>query len=549
MMRRKNAKNRIQAATVALLILGMGAGCIAHDGTEGGVRETELQEAYERAADDPVTPYPETVTYTLAKMTACGGSYIPEGDTYEDNAYTRFLRGFLNVQNENVIEVPEDENYDLYVSRLIAEERMPDVMLISSREEVQRLAEAGLIEDLTGDYEACTSDAIKEIYAGYGPGLLESATVDGKLMALPSTQIYYGCSLFWVRQDWLDELGLGEPETLDDVEEIVLTFREHQMGGPGNIGLACTAELVGTGSSNYSLDPVFGAFGAYPQIWLEDEAGRLQYGSLSKETKEALEYLNGWYEKGVLDEDYMMRSTTEIGNLVKEGHCGAFFGWWWAPNSPLLGSVSADPDAVWKPFLIGDAQGKVNSYVYSKGTQYIVVRKGYEHPEIVMKITTALFDSARFQDAGTVEMDEYQLNGVDTTARPLVINCDYSDALFRTTASIEAALRGELDVAELSALERAYYDGCRRYLAGERHPDLWAAYASRIEAVDLMNQGEISYVNEDYVQRSNQTVPQELYDMETLAFMKIITGEEDSSYFEDFVETWKKNIILENLSY
>ena len=96
-MRRKNAKNRIQAATVALLILGMGAGCIAHDGTEGGVRETELQEAYERAADDPVTPYPETVTYTLAKMTACGGSYIPEGDTYEDNAYTRFSVSYTHL--------------------------------------------------------------------------------------------------------------------------------------------------------------------------------------------------------------------------------------------------------------------------------------------------------------------------------------------------------------------------------------------------------------------------------------------------------------------
>lgn len=546
---RRNSKRILQAVILLAALVGIGIWCaMLQELHNGGMKNEKLKEAYQRASSDPTAPYPETVTYTLAKMTACGGAYIPEGDTYEDNAYTRFLKDFLNVQNENVIEVPEDGNYDLYVNRLIAEDNMPDVMLISDIDEVKRLAKEGLIEDLTEAYEDCTSDTIKEIYDGYGSELLASVTIDGRLMALPSTQIYYGCNLFWVRQDWMDELGLKPPKTLDDVEEIVLAFREHNMGG-GNIGLACMADPAGTGSSNYSLDPVFGAFHAYPQIWLEDENGELQYGSLCPEIKEALEYLNGWYEKGVLDEDYMMRTSTEIGNLVREGHCGAFFGWWWAPNSPLLASVSADKNAVWKPYLIGDDEGKVNSYVYAKGTQYVVVRKGYEHPEVIMKITTALFDNARFQNDGTEEMDEYQITGVDITARPLVINCDYSDAVFRTTARIESALKGETDAAQLSALERAYYEGCRRYLDGEDDPDLWAAYASRIEAVELMNQGDITYVNEDYVPSSNESVSQEMKDMEILAFMKIITGEEESSYFDTFVETWKNNMFLENLSY
>lgn len=543
-------KKMIQAVILLLTAAGMGVWCAVLQNMKISSMEVEkLKEAYEEAASTPTVPYPETVTYTLAKMTAFGDSFMPEGDTYEDNAYTRFLKDFLNVQNKDVIEVSEDENYDLYVSRLIAEENMPDVVLLSDLDEVKRLAEEGIIEDLSTAYEECTSDTIKEIYEGYGPELLESVTVDGKLMALPSTQVYYGCSLFWVRQDWLDELGLDAPKTLDDVEKIVLAFRENNMGGAGNIGLACTDSMVGTGSSNYSLDPVFSAFGAYPQIWLKDGKGALQYGSVCEETKDALEYLNGWYEKGVLDEDYMMRTTTEIGNLVRDGHCGAFFGWWWAPNSPLLGSAAADKNAVWKPYLVGDDKGKVNSYVYAKGTQYIVVRKGYEHPEIVMKITTALFDNARFLNESTKEIDEYQINGVDVKTRPLVINCDYSDSVFRTTAQIQAALNGQVDVTQLSALERAYYEACKRYLNGEKEPDFWAAYASRIEAVELMNEGDISYVNEDYVQSSNQPIPQEMQDFEILSFMKIITGEEDSSYFDTFVETWKNDMFLENLSY
>src|SRR5699024_667597 len=105
----------------------------------------------------------ETVTYTLAKLTSSGDSLMPEGDTYEDNAYTRFLKDFLNVQNEDVIEVSEGENYDLYVDRLIAENQMPDVMLISDLAKVRQLAEEGLIEDLTAAYENCTSATVKEI--------------------------------------------------------------------------------------------------------------------------------------------------------------------------------------------------------------------------------------------------------------------------------------------------------------------------------------------------------------------------------------------------
>ena len=543
---RINQKKIVQAGVLLLAGAFAGIYCNAmQERQNSSAQEEELRAAYQKAASDPTAPYPETVTYKLVKMTASGDPLLPEGDTYENNAYTRFLKDFLNVQNENVIEVSEDENYDLYVKRLISEDHVPDVMLVSNLDEVKRLAQEGVIEDLTAAYEECTSDTIKEIYDSYGSELLESVTLDGKIMALPSTQVYYGCSLFWVRQDWIDELGLEEPKTLDDVEQIVLAFRENNMGGEGNIGLACMAGLVGTGSSNYSLDPVFGVFGAYPQIWVEDERGELRYGSLSRETKEALEYLNGWYEKGVLDENYMMRTMTEIGNLVREGHCGAFFGWWWAPNSPLLSSVSADKDAVWKPYLIGN----VNSYVYAKGTQYVVVRKGYEHPEIVMKITTALFDNARFQDDGTKEMDNYQVIGVDVTARPLVINCDYSDAVFRTTDRIESTMQGKSGAGQLSSLERAYYGACQRYRAGKEEPDLWAAYASRIEAVRLMNEGDISYVNEGYVQRSNQPVSQNLQDLETLSFMKIITGEEDISYFDVFAEAWEKNMFLGNLSY
>ncbi|MEI3340598.1 MAG: hypothetical protein V8R80_12260 [Eubacterium sp.] len=49
---------------------------------------------------------------------------------------------------------------------------------------------------------------------------------------------------------------------------------------------------------------------------------------------------------------------------------------------------------------------------------------------------------------------------MDITARPLVINCDYRDAVFRTTSNINGAIRGELSPDSLSELERVYYEAC-----------------------------------------------------------------------------------------
>lgn len=43
-----------------------------------------------------------------------------------------------------------------------------------------------------------------------------------------------------------------------------------------------------------------------------------------------------------------------------------FFGWWWAPNNPLIEAVEANPGAEWKPYVIADEYGEVHSYIYEK---------------------------------------------------------------------------------------------------------------------------------------------------------------------------------------
>ena len=123
--------------------------------------------------------------------------------------------------------------------------------------------------------------------------------------------------------------------------------------------------------------------------------------------------------------------------------------------------------------------------------KYVVVRKGYEHPEIVMKIVSVLFDYSRYDADDADEVNGYFALNVDPTARPLVINVDYYDATYMATKDIRKAMNREISEDKLSALEESSTQACTNYLTnymkGEAvNAEDWAAYKSRISAIGLL---------------------------------------------------------------
>ena len=321
-----HSKRRAQAIAMGMMCVLLGVISFEID---CDVAEQEADEkaatSWEKAEKSPLIPYPETVTYTLAKMTASGNSGMPDGDTYEDNAYTRYLKEILNVQNENAYMEREDR-YDEYVNVLVNDHTLPDVLVVSDRETLKELVDNDLVADLSEVYENCTSKRIKEMFESYGSDLLDSVRFNGKLMAIPETVTDHGPRLMWLRKDWIEELGLEEPKTLEDAFDIVEAFTENRMGtedGEDPIGLVCDTDLVGSTSSSYSVDPVFDKFHASPQRWI-NQNGEIVYGSLTEETKNALSYLHELYERGVLDQNFALRAQNNLRDLVVNGNCGAF---------------------------------------------------------------------------------------------------------------------------------------------------------------------------------------------------------------------------------
>lgn len=534
------------------------AGCLVLTGCNKQQTEktdtAEHTQEWKTAETTPFGRYPEEVIYTLGKMTGMNNSNLPKGDTYEDNGYTRYLKKQLNIQNKDVFEAGENDNYQETVSMTIASRELPDVMVVNDMEMLQLLVDNDLIEDLTQVYEDCTSSRIKDIYNSYGSEILDNVTFDGKLMALPETNIDDGPSLCWLRKDWMDKLGLDAPKTVEDVENIVHEFVQKDPGGNGKgetVGLVCDDELTGGCgySYEYQNDIIFASFGAFPKQWIYNKDGEVVYGSVQNEAKAALGKLRQMYQQGTLDNNFLMRESSNIIELIVSGKCGSFFGPWWSPNNPLMSAMQKNPNAEWQPYLIQtDKDGQTSFASQNPNDKYVVVRKGYKHPEIVMKIVSVLFDDLRYDEEDVREMERYYQDNVDPTARPLAINVDYKDALMRCYDSLKDAIQGRKKLEDLGLLEGAYYISCSKYLdrkkdtSAQKSWEDWAAYASRMTACSVLRKGQTRQVKslffgETKTMKSNWW---RLEELEKKAYLEIVTGQKPLSYFDEFVKEWNR---------
>ena len=119
----------------------------------------------------------------------------------------------------------------------------------------------GRIEALFHLRNNLACDTVKASYESYGSenNPLNTVTFDGKIMAIPKTQLSDGQDFLWVRKDWMDNLGLEEPKTLGDLEELLRAFINDDPDGDGQddtVGLAVHPEVYGYYPNIYCIGGV-----------------------------------------------------------------------------------------------------------------------------------------------------------------------------------------------------------------------------------------------------------------------------------------------------
>lgn len=509
----------------------------------GGDTATTAAKDKSEAATTPYGKYDKLITYTIGKNTP-GSPRIPEGDDYENNAYTRYLKDVLNIQNENEFEAANGDPYDQKVSMAVATGDIPDIMKVDATT-LKQLVDGDMIADLTDVYKNCATDKIKEMYDSYNGRALESATFDEKLMALPSTQCANVPTMLWVRQDWMDKLGLQAPKTMDDVENILQQFVTKDPGNNGagkTIGLVASPNVGGVYGGLFQMDNVLSMYNAFPGQWIKED-GKVVFGSTTDNMKKGLTKVADMFKKGLIDPQMAVRQGDDITSLIVNGQAGAFFGPWWAPDYPLNDAKKLNPNAQWVPYIIPtNADGSYTTYTQNPASEFYVVKKGFEHPELLVKIASVINDKMVYEDYGKQELMDYIKQGVDSGVRPVGILVNDYNATIDMYKNIDLALKGEKDPESLGA-DKGNYEKCKDYLANPNSPsaDAWSGYTSRMVSPKLMSETKINEVNPVFFgqTKSMKLKWANLQKLQDETFLKIVTGEAPIDSFDDFVATWK----------
>lgn len=139
----------------------------------------------------------------------------------------------------------------------------------------------------------------------------EGVKFDGKIYAIPQgvrSESFNSPNTngLLVRQDWLDNLGLKQPMTLNELHDVLKAFT---LNDPDKNGQNDTYGFGGNKTTIFNT--VFGAFGiglsSYgttgPMFWTEKD-GKIVKSFVTPEAKQALAILQQWYKEGLIDPEF-----------------------------------------------------------------------------------------------------------------------------------------------------------------------------------------------------------------------------------------------------
>lgn len=122
-----------------------------------------------------------------------------------------------------------------------------------------------------------------------------------------------------LRGDWLEELGLEVPTTIDEWENVLKEFKEKK----GASGAFAYWYSVPDLTNN---NPFAYAYNATRTFYLGND-GKIKYGAVEDGYKEYLKKMNQWMSEGLLDADLATLTNDQVAAKITNGSAGASFAW------------------------------------------------------------------------------------------------------------------------------------------------------------------------------------------------------------------------------
>ncbi|MBR3873013.1 MAG: extracellular solute-binding protein [Clostridia bacterium] len=306
-------------------------------------------------------------------------------------------------------------DFETKLNTMIAGGELPDIFA-GKGQTVVDLAEGGKLLDLA----PYLPEYGKDILAAYPEGYLNTLPLnkDGKIYGLTVQSPPY-TSNFHLRKDWLDNLGLAVPTTLDELYNVLKAFT---FDDPDQNGVKDTWGFASHLNTAKEWDHVFAAYGIpYDQtITLED-------GTVTRFVKhpnylDAVKYLNKLYQDGIMYPDFVNLDWVASAEMLWNGEVGIFdFQAAGPANNWFPGRYTFPiPEKVEDLFVLanfahvetGEPTGGVKQY--SSTTNYeAVVSADCKYPEAAVELINYLGYSEEGQELTYMGIEDVMFKWID----------------------------------------------------------------------------------------------------------------------------------------
>lgn len=294
------------------LLAGLLAGCMAM--SMAPVASAEAPEGF-NATGMPIMN--EKITL---KVWIEGGADID----WEQNALLKEIEEKSNIK----LEIISSPLADALQKRnlMLASGDYPDIILtdwtaIFSKSDVMQYAvKEGIFLPIT-DYIDEYGNNMKRIFEE-NPNYREGSTApDGEIYGFARFSECYHCSAYpkiYLRQDWMDTLGLEMPETTEELREVLRAFVNNDPNGNGE-----KDEIGLLGATTWNTMVEYALMGmsfqtVKPDFWLSlSEDGDVEFSPSTDAYREGLRYMKSLYDEGLIDGTSFTQKDDQMAQTVR----------------------------------------------------------------------------------------------------------------------------------------------------------------------------------------------------------------------------------------
>ncbi|WP_141503149.1 extracellular solute-binding protein [Paenibacillus luteus] len=481
---------------------------------------------------------------TLGRVVGSDNKF-KNGESIEDNVHTRWAKEKFGIDFKVDWSVGTGEAYDTRLRLLLnSNDKLPDVFTLNNPTLENQVVDSGKVMDIGEAFEKYASPRLKELYSQY-PEVWNAVSYDGQHYGLPTFNANSSFSVLWIRQDWLDQLGLKPPTTMEEMETVMDAFVNKDPDGNGQkdtIGLSLSLKKGVTAVKDtymVSSDFLFGQ-AAIPTYWTEAADGNLQYGSIQPTVKEGLVKLSEWMSKGYLDKDAGIMDEAKAAESFVQGKSGMVFGPTWMSTYPFNQDMGFD----YRPIPVpAGVDGKVGFGSEPQSSVRFYFNKDFKHMDAFFDYLDAIMGpgfydpDSEFANGWAEGYDYVMVDGEPVYDQDKIPGGWIDVKKYSIYGNDIQTPKKELEVMAKLGRGETPETPYEKYFSAR--PKKWGEAAAVLETYL-----DDSAVFDRYTGPPTATMVQKgelLRRMENEAFMEIIYGQKSPDSFDAFVEKWKSS--------